>query len=334
MNPINSLYVLKAICACLIVFIHVPTIPALTPLCRLAVPCFLMISGYFIMNNKGELDINRIKKALFKISKITLNAIIFYLIVTGILNLCFFGHVQAEWLDYRFWLRLLLYGDGILFNGYEVGVLWYMVAYIETLLIILLLVRKESISYLTWLCPLGLAANLILGRYSFLIGGPFDSIFNTNVLTFGIPFVFLGMCLRNNKVQSFLGKFSTSKLLLFTIIAIAISAFEYIFQSKVLHLRHMGDLNIFTIPAAIGIMIIALRKPEIPSYLNCLKYIGQHCSLHIYLYHMLVDLLILYVLPQDILPHNAFVVLGITICCSYLYCLVFKREKSTSITHK
>lgn len=48
---ISSLYVLKAICAFLVVVCHIPfdwAMPFLEPLRRIAVPVFFMITGYFL----------------------------------------------------------------------------------------------------------------------------------------------------------------------------------------------------------------------------------------------------------------------------------------------
>ena len=64
-QSINSLYILKFIAACLIIIIHVPTIKILLPISRLAVPCFFMISGYFLYD-QDYLTITKKKKLLKK----------------------------------------------------------------------------------------------------------------------------------------------------------------------------------------------------------------------------------------------------------------------------
>ena len=60
----NGLDILKAICAFLVVFIHVPIQgfmkEYLVALCRIAVPIFFMITGYFWSN-----DLNKQKKQIF-----------------------------------------------------------------------------------------------------------------------------------------------------------------------------------------------------------------------------------------------------------------------------
>lgn len=332
MKQIDSLYILKAICAALVVFIHVPTIPLLAPVTRIGVPCFLMMSGYFLMDSRGMLDVGRVKHALHKNAKITLQAIAFYLLVTILTDVWPDGKAESYWLDLRHWARVLFYGDSIMCGNYEIEILWYMVAYIETLLVILLLARKQILSCLAWLLPLGLTANIIFGRYSFLVGGPYDEIFATNFFTFGIPFVSVGMCLKIKRVQRWINSIPLHWIVWLTLLSILLSAIEYYFQAMVLHLRNMGDLNIFTIPAAIGTMIIALRHTEVPGYLNWLKFIGKNCSLHIYLFHILVVLVFLYVLPKTYTTniYNAFTILAVTTLCSCLYILLSKQKNSST----
>lgn len=69
-----SLYILKAVCAIFVVFIHVPGISfegmALQPLLRIAVPCFLMISGYYIVGDASCIDTERVKRQMRKILRL------------------------------------------------------------------------------------------------------------------------------------------------------------------------------------------------------------------------------------------------------------------------
>nr|WP_302830143.1 acyltransferase family protein [uncultured Bacteroides sp.] len=68
-KEIQSIYVLKAICALLVVGIHVPSMLTnpLSPITRMAVPCFFMISGYFIVSNKENwLDDKLLKSHRFE----------------------------------------------------------------------------------------------------------------------------------------------------------------------------------------------------------------------------------------------------------------------------
>ena len=55
-KSISSLYVLKAICAFLVVIIHFPMKYGyyFYPIVRIAVPCFFMISGYFLYSDNRE----------------------------------------------------------------------------------------------------------------------------------------------------------------------------------------------------------------------------------------------------------------------------------------
>ena len=142
---------------------------------------------------------------------------------------------------------------------------------------------------LYYLIPIGLLTNLVLGRYSFMFGGPYSYFLRCNFFTMGIPFVLLGMMLkRTSSLNTFMSKKDNKTVQILTIISLIISVFEYYFQSIFLHLRQYGDLNIFTIPAAIGIIMIALKNQEVHPKATIFVFLGKYCSTNIYLYHILI----------------------------------------------
>lgn len=54
----EAFYILKAFCACWVVFLHLPGISKesllFLPFLRIAVPCFFMISGYYLVSNNDK----------------------------------------------------------------------------------------------------------------------------------------------------------------------------------------------------------------------------------------------------------------------------------------
>jgi peptidoglycan/LPS O-acetylase OafA/YrhL len=105
----------------------------------------------------------------------------------------------------------------------------------------------------------------------------------------GTPFVLLGMMLKSpSSLNSFMSKTDNKTILLLTIAALFISVIEYYYQANILHLRQIGDLNLFTIPAAIGIMMIALKNQDVHPKAAVLVYLGKYSSTKIYLYHLLI----------------------------------------------
>lgn len=288
-QSINSLYLLKFLAASLIVLIHVPTIKYLLPISRLAVPCFFMISGYFLYDQDHLIISIKIKKAIKKILILSIKIHIIYLIVVGLFNYFYDGNTRIRLYDLDFWAKLLLYGDSIPFYKYGNKVFWYLTAYIETLIIIFYFNYKGWLKYIFILIPIGLLTNLVLGRYSFLFGGPYSYLLRCNFFTMGIPFVLLGMMLKSpSSLNTFMSKTDNKTILLLTITALFISAIEYYYQANILHLRQIGDLNLFTIPAAIGIMMIALKNQDVHPNAAVLVYLGKYCSTNIYLYHILI----------------------------------------------
>ena len=69
MKRLNNIDLLKFICAVLVVFLHMgtPYQQYILPLTRCAVPCFLIISGYFIFNADDAKFQARLKKNIRKI---------------------------------------------------------------------------------------------------------------------------------------------------------------------------------------------------------------------------------------------------------------------------
>ena len=86
-NRIQSLDGMRLIAAFLVVCLHTPSIfppqvsAIISNIARIAVPFFLIISGYYIQNDNKQIENTNIKKAVFKIFKILIWAIIFYFLI-------------------------------------------------------------------------------------------------------------------------------------------------------------------------------------------------------------------------------------------------------------
>lgn len=87
-----SLYILKAICALFVVFLHIPSISlegaVLQPLLRIAVPCFLMISGYYIVSDR-KIREEKVKRQCRKIVQLL---IVGNLAFAGFVIFCFYRY--------------------------------------------------------------------------------------------------------------------------------------------------------------------------------------------------------------------------------------------------
>lgn len=73
-EAISSLYVLKAICAFIVVACHSPMKAFPMPFHDIAVPCFFMITGYFLYSE----DVAKTVKKAFQNAKKVLGILLFF----------------------------------------------------------------------------------------------------------------------------------------------------------------------------------------------------------------------------------------------------------------
>jgi surface polysaccharide O-acyltransferase-like enzyme len=320
----QSLYVLKAVCAFLIVFIHLPGISVeatvLQPIMRVGVPVFLMISGYFLVGNDG-FDRNRLKRQLRKTIKLTINVYCIYIAFIVIRNVLLGKYViNPNWLNIDFVIRMIFVGDNI------DSILWYMTAYIEALFLFFFLSKwfnsENLIKVLGLVAPILLLIAVLFNRYSNIIGGIYDIACSRNALTVAIPCMSLGAVLRvyQNKIKQ-------DKILTWAIALMVASYIEY----YVLHHFNIkgsgGDFNLMTFPFAFSVFLYCVMNPDLrftPSRIKgLLGHVGKNWSGDIYLYHSLVwQMLMLLVLTmnirQSILLFNAETVIILLLIYSVL----------------
>lgn len=290
-KEIPLLYVLKAVCALLIVFIHLPSAFGLAivlqPLMRIGVPVFFMISGYFLASSSG-LSIVNIKRQLWKILCLILQVYTVYIGFMIFRNL-FQGYplINPHWLTWDFIIRLLLVGDNV------DSVLWYLTAYAESLLVLwisLKIIGERKTRYLgiILIIPLLLLA-ILFNRYSeFVLGRIFDIAISRNAITVALPCLMLGAMVRIRY-----GRLpSLFKIRPLIIILFILAYVEY----ALLYLMEIdgsgADFNMFTFPLAFAVFLYCvLRSTQLlPSnkIILTLAYIGKNNSADIYLYHSLV----------------------------------------------
>lgn len=295
-TSINSLYILKCVCAILVVFIHLPGLSCeamvLQPLMRIGVPSFLMISGYFLFSN-GKLDSLSIRKQIKKLIKLMLVVYSVYLSFFFINRACMgMPLIPDHWSNFRFWIRLLFVGDGI------DSILWYLTSYLEALAILYLLSKLSSDRRMGKLlfisAPVFLCIAVLFNRYSFVIScnEAFDIALSRNAITVALPCLVLGGGIKH--IQDIVSKrFSVCIMLTYVILAY----FEY----GLLH--HYGakgsgaDFNLMTFPCTASVFLFCLKYPETPFIPAIVKQtmisIGKYHSGNIYLYHSLMYHLVL-----------------------------------------
>ena len=104
--------------------------------------------------------------------------------------------------DFSF-LNLVTLGKFILLNENPFGFhLWYIGAYLYTLIIVFFSVKCNKFKYIWWSVPFLLLLDLCLGKYSLVLRHKeFPFILVRNFLCVGIPYFSIGMLLKQRQEQ-------------------------------------------------------------------------------------------------------------------------------------
>ncbi len=275
-NTIPSLFFIKAICAFLVVIIHtdLPWKEYINPFLRIAVPIFFMISGYFTYTTTRKATEKKIIKYLKKILWITLYANFIYYFVALSISLVNHTEFTINITSIKFWFRFTFYGDNIS------GILWYLTAYLWTLLTYLFFFKIDRLSYILILSP-GLIIINILNQFIFSIDIP------SFILT-GIPSVSIGYCIHKylDTIKSYFSPSSASTSLF-------LCSFVAICEALILHLYQLNGIVIYimTFPLATSCIIWCLLHPNFAGG-GIWETIGRKYSLNIYLFHIIAYLLV------------------------------------------
>ena len=302
-----SMYVLKAIGAFFVVCIHTKAcVPATEPLLRLAVPIFFMISGFFIYDAEWTCAQKKLKKSLRKVFWLTVYANIFYYFVF---------YLPLYPIPLNSFQDILQF---IFFGKYFGSHLWYLTAYIEVVLLVLLAGRFKALNFLWGLTVVFLIGGILLGKYHILYDNVAPKlILSRNCLTIGLPFFGMGWLLR--KYQSRI-KLRYSVLLLMTVALTVISYMEEYALIRLYNGRGMdGDLLFSSYPLALLFMILCMKHSNLGNG-SFIEKIGQKYADGIYIYHLFIAFCIMncskhFTIPPALLPFVCFfVTLAFVIC--------------------
>ena len=291
----HSLDSLKFLCAIFVVFLHTPQPEIwenyITPFLNCAVPIFFMISGYFTYKKKDiRHTIIKRKKHLIYIFCIMF---LFYLSLSLIAN----GKDSLEHLS-------ILFSPGfILLNSVPYSMhLWYIIAYIYVLLIILLVEKYNLYKWLFYITPILLITGLTVGKYSeILLDNSFPTNYTRNFLFTGLPFFSLGMIIKKAK-----------QIPNIHVAVILCIVFYILGVIEVLNVKSLGDLYVSTIFLSLSIFILFINIKQVKD--NIFSKLGREESLYIYLLHF-------------------FITNGVTLLCNkYTYLTYFSALITLSLT--
>lgn len=299
---------LKVLCAFLIVCIHAPFNGVLgeyfTALTRIAVPVFLIISGYFY---KSSTVVKQIKKIALLFLEANILYFIFGLLIAALKGNCLI------FIKETFTLKKIL--EFIILNEDPLQMhLWYLGAILYVLIIVMFLERAEerfgiNIKRILFSSiPFFLIGDLVLGKYSILLlGHEKPYIIVRNWLFVGLPYFVIGMLLKEK--ETIIRKISKWKLL----VVIAFSALTTLLERYLLVSNNYNakrDHYISTTFLAVSVFLFYMYYVQ--SKESILSRLGRNDSTWIYILHPMVISVL----------RKAFEVIGVSKTINYIFPIV------------
>ena len=274
----KGLGLLKALSCFLVVWIHFGPRGADNPLissisnysdafCRIAVPIFFAITGYYIA---GSID--KTKKYVIKVSIITIIALVVYGILYALLHPNIWTYLRAEsiikWIGYFF-----------LFNKTSpIGIhLWYLPAALYSIIIITICLQYQCGTKILYTSAIALWCIANILNYT-----PYSD-FCRNFLFMGIPSMAAGVYFRYN--ENIFQKIPILALL----IVLQLLVFLEVALRYHLGLNEAGrDIFIAVIPLALTYIAFFKNLKLSSTIFNPFIYIGNKLSANIYLFHIAI----------------------------------------------
>lgn len=292
-----SFDILKLYLALLVIFIHihVPYRNTILPLAQCAVPCFFMISGYFIFNVNTTVMTRKLKKYISRILIITLCSNLLYIIPY------YYHHVKLP-------NTLFINGTDII-NFIILGIpifrpegihLWYLQAYLYTLVLLFFLVKKLGNKYLKIiqiLVPILFTLHIVYKHCLPMIVKTEDELlfallgYFPAYLSISFPSVCLGLIYKASCISNPCKQNNLHTILIF-ILSISCCYIES-FILKYLNIQEHGDILIFTPLAAFTILKITHLFTI--KHANILSKWGKQYSLYIYILHPFIGFIISFI---------------------------------------
>lgn len=270
-GSISSLYVLKALCAFFVVASHAPLAAMPMFFIDLGVPCFFMISGYFLYSP----DLEQVKKRAIKGAR---KALLLVALLTPIYFLV--DPVDISQTTLPLALRWIFVSIP---NKYGAP-LWYLVSLFWGLLAFCLYIHAFKGRGIHWLISLT-TLGLIIGRYRFVWDNSAESsYFVFNFVNYALPCLSIGYLAR--KYETSLASHRAIDYAVYLSIALCIEkSFLGYFSDG---LSSIGP-HILTFPTAFAWFWVALQHKDFGQS-SFVETIGKDHSARIYYWHMLIVL--------------------------------------------
>ena len=284
---------MKAVAAIGVVFVHFQFPGVVGKVCAafgtVGVIFFFLISGYqtYCRNSCDAGKILQRFKRNLKLASVVLLVYLIYTVIEQIALGTFSAWLQDYLLNPITYVRLLVLGDLDFINC---GHLWYMVAMLYGYLILYCMekYRLHKIFYIA--LPLLLLIRVSMETYtnSFSHFSWLDWHFSGNFLVGALPIMVLGnfLCCKEERVS----RLGTRVLLPCSVVLMSL-----VFLTVNVKIFGLDCSQLFKIAAATTLFMLCLavtREGTIP----VLGYIGRTLSLHIYIWHMLVGIVLKHLL--------------------------------------
>lgn len=264
---ISSLYVLKTLCVFFVVVLHAPMEGTSFVFLDVGVPCFFIISGYFLYNPDLTKVTQRVMKVAYKALCLLLFLTAIYVLLGPPEGLPTTIPMVARWLFVSIPSR---YG----------GHLWYLVSLFWGLLAFrfyLWIFKGKGIHWLIIPAFFG----LFIGRYRFLLDGSTASIFVLNFISYALPCLAIGYLAR--KWETVLKKY---RAIDFAVVISICAYMETVFVHFLSNgLPPMGPL-LLTYPTAFAWFWVALQYKDFGKD-SFIETVGREHSARIYYWHPL-----------------------------------------------
>lgn len=271
---------------------------------RIAVPIFLIISGYYTFENNRDMELKRIRLSIRKTAKLAIVVLLIYS-VANCVNSISVGKSPFSWLASHLSVSDMI--GLIVFNhsAFITAIMWYFLALLYVYFIVLSAIKLELLNILICSTPLWLVLNIFSGeimKWPWYISG--------NFLLTGLPFFLVGYWIHKENICEKLARANLWGILIFGMLLTMIEVTVF------------GNIYVYigTIFSAFSIFCLSFKY--IMYKQNFFTIIGERLSTYIFILHglviMIVDKLELHIPIEVWIWIKPLVITMVSICVSMI----------------
>lgn len=278
----KTLNVIKCISAFCVIVIHCVTsvyeeyVSILEAIIRVAVPIFVIISGYYSYFGDKSVDVfEKYKKRAIKIGKLIIITWIIYFIYKWIAIYpgdSFVQVISNVYNNNSIFALVVLNIEPLAWHS------WFLYALLYCYILMLISTKYNiNVNVFYKYIPVLLLLNIILGELSSLVSINIESSYSRNFLLYALPYFLIGYAIHEKNLYN---KISNKSLIITSILSIILIIIER---------RATGRYNMYigNIFLSIAICILGIKNPNALKCKN-LEWIGRNIYTHIYILHLVI----------------------------------------------